>query len=160
VKFSDKLICLSDRDSGVLRVIYGRGASDIFPMALEDKNNNYYAPETHCNLNNYALFVGGTFYANRAGISWFVKEVVPLIDIPVVIVGKGFEMFRSQLEIPGKVLVVGTVVNLSGLVSESTVCHRSDFRWVRNENKGSRSSYVWKEDHRNPRGLLWLFRNH
>jgi glycosyltransferase involved in cell wall biosynthesis len=61
----------------------------------------------------YALFVGGTFYANVAGITWFVKNVVPHITIKTLIVGKGFEALRGNLEQKGKVEVVGTVVNVA-----------------------------------------------
>jgi glycosyltransferase involved in cell wall biosynthesis len=39
--------------------------------------------------------------------------VVPWIDIPVVIVGKGFETMRVELERPGKVTVIGEVDSLS-----------------------------------------------
>ena len=63
-------------------------------------------------MQKYALFVGGEFYANRAGISWFVKHVVPRIKIKICIVGRGFEHFRSELQIDGKVEVVGSVENL------------------------------------------------
>jgi glycosyltransferase involved in cell wall biosynthesis len=61
----------------------------------------------------YALFVGGTFYANRAGIQWFVRQVVPRINLKICIVGRGFEALRSELEVPGKVEVVGAVESLA-----------------------------------------------
>ena len=113
VKYSDKVVCLSQRDSGLLKRLYGRGATHIAPMVLEDKcpleffQSEVQAPE------HFALFVGGTFYANRQGIAWFVREVVPHIDIPLFIVGRGFDALRSELEIPGKVTVVGAVDSLA-----------------------------------------------
>jgi glycosyltransferase involved in cell wall biosynthesis len=113
VKYSDKIICLSERDSRMLKRLYGRGATHIAPMVLEDKcppeflQSEVQAPE------RFALFVGGTFYANRQGIAWFVREVVPHIDIPLFIVGRGFEALREELEIPGKVIVVGAVDSLA-----------------------------------------------
>jgi glycosyltransferase involved in cell wall biosynthesis len=111
--YSDKLICLSDRDSNLLKKIYGRSASHIAPMALEDK-----CPPTSMSVkpllsDTFALFVGANFYANRKGICWFAREVVPRINIPVVIVGRGFEVLRSELEGNGNITVVGTVNNLS-----------------------------------------------
>ena len=113
VKYSNKIVCLSKRDSSLLKRLYGRGATHIAPMVLEDKcppeflQSEVQAPE------RFALFVGGTFYANRQGIAWFVREVVPYIDIPLFIVGRGFEALRFELEIPGKVTVVGAVDSLA-----------------------------------------------
>ena len=43
---------------------------------------------------------------------WFVKNVARRIDIRVCIVGKGMEEIRAELEIPGKVEVIGSVENL------------------------------------------------
>ena len=109
VKFSDRIVCLSGRDSALLKRLYGRGASHIAPMVLEDKCPAAFAELANQAPERFALFVGGTFYANRAGIEWFVREVVPQIDLPIYIVGRGFEALRSELAIPGKVTVVGAV---------------------------------------------------
>jgi hypothetical protein len=112
-RFSDKIICLSDRDSLLIKRIYGRSATHISPMALQDKLH------ADCHLirkppqEKYALFVGGVFYANRVGIGWFVKHVAHRINVKVCIVGKGFEDLKATLELPGKVEVVGSVDNLS-----------------------------------------------
>lgn len=113
VRYSDKIICLSERDSGLLKQIYGRGATHISPMALQDKLPDDYAVNTHPNSERFALFVGGAFYANRAGITWFVRHVVPNIQIKVCVVGKGFENLKHELEREGKVQVVGAVDNLA-----------------------------------------------
>ena len=111
--FSDKRICLSERDSQLLRIIYGEGATHITPMALADKYDEY-SQEVQVNESEpFALFVGGSFYANREGISWFVKHVASHIDIKVCVVGKGMEDMRADLEIPGRVVVIGTVDNLA-----------------------------------------------
>ena len=113
VRNSDTIICLSDRDSHLLKKLYGRGATHIAPMVLEDKCPPDFTQSPDEPPEYFALFVGGAFYANRTGISWFVREVVPWIDIPVVIVGKGFETMRVELERPGKVTVIGEVDSLS-----------------------------------------------
>jgi glycosyltransferase involved in cell wall biosynthesis len=112
VRYSDKIICLSERDSALLRRIYGRGATHISPMVLEDKFTASFSGLSEHTPERFALFVGGTFYANRAGIQWFVHEVVPQIDLPIYIVGRGFEALKKELEIPGKVVVVGAVDSL------------------------------------------------
>lgn len=114
VRWSDKVICLNQRDSRLLKKLYGRGATHIAPMALEDKLPSSFNHKTEFSDSQpYALFVGGTFYANQAGITWFVREVAPRTDMPIYIVGRGFEALRSELELPGKVTVVGAVDSLA-----------------------------------------------
>ena len=112
VRYSDKIICMSQRDSCLLQKVYGRQATHLSPMALQDKMpadfDKYGEPSTE----KFALFVGGMFYANRAGISWFVKHVVPRIHIRTCIVGRGFEELRQELECDRKVKVVGRVERL------------------------------------------------
>lgn len=112
-RYSDKIICLSERDSRLLHKLYGRAATHVSPMALQDKRpaGDVDAEEPH--REKFALFVGGIFYANRAGIMWFVNQVVPRIDIKICIVGKGFEKFRDELELDGKVEVIGAVDSLA-----------------------------------------------
>ncbi|OHB44728.1 MAG: hypothetical protein A2178_01740 [Planctomycetes bacterium GWC2_49_10] len=113
VKYSDNIICLSDRDSRLLHKMYGRAATHVSPMALQDKlppDASQMANQPH---QKFALFVGGVFYANRAGITWFVKHVAPHINTKICIVGRGFENFRDELELNGKVEVVGAVDSLA-----------------------------------------------
>lgn len=113
VRNSDKIICLSNRDSRLLEKYYGRAATHTSPMALEDRL------PAHCDTpriqpcEDFALFVGGGFYANRAGISWFVKYVVPHIQIKICVVGRGFDDIKHELEREGKVEVVGGVDSLA-----------------------------------------------
>lgn len=112
VIFSDKIICLSDRDSKLLKKLYGRSANHITPMALEDQCHSCYLDQPDKIPHNFAIFVGGTFYANVAGIKWFLHKVISRLDIHLYIIGRGFEELREQLEVSGKVTVVGTVDSL------------------------------------------------
>ncbi len=113
VKFTDKLICLSQRDSQLLQKIYGRQATHVSPMALRDQLVSNAQKVTESSQQKFALFVGGVFYANRVGITWFVKHVVPRINIKICIVGKGFERYKKELELGGKVEVIGAVDSLA-----------------------------------------------
>lgn len=110
---SDKIICLNERDSCLLKNLYGRGATHISSMALEDKMPPDYFEMPAEKSEKFALFVGGTFYANQSGIEWFINNVVPRIDVKICIVGRGFEDLRKKLEIPNKVEVVGAVDSLA-----------------------------------------------
>ena len=113
VRYSHKRICLSYRDGALLKKIFSRGATHIAPMCVSDKWPDGFEPSSESPSKGFALFVGGNFYANRIGILWFVKHVVPHIDINVCIVGKGLEQYRKDLEIPGKVTVIGAVESLT-----------------------------------------------
>jgi glycosyltransferase involved in cell wall biosynthesis len=112
VRYSDKRVCLSERDSRLLARYYGRGATHISPMAVEDKMPEAFRKQAALAPNSFALFVGGAFYANREGMTWFVRHVAPRIGSKICIVGRGFESLRSDLAIPGKVEVIGAVNNI------------------------------------------------
>lgn len=113
VKYSDKLICMSARDSSLVYRIYGRTATHISPIAIQDKPPIRVAERIESQGDRYALFVGGMFYANLAGIEWFVKNVVPRIDMKICIVGKGFESVKEELQVAGRVEVIGEVESLA-----------------------------------------------
>ena len=113
VRYSDKIICLSVRDSRLLKKIYGRAATHVSPMALQDQLPANAGQQSTTPTEKFALFVGGTFYANRAGIMWFADHVAPHLHIKTCVVGRGFENLRADLEREGKVEVVGSVESLA-----------------------------------------------
>ncbi|MCK7551563.1 glycosyltransferase family 4 protein [Marinobacter goseongensis] len=112
VHYSDKIVCLNKRDSSLLKKLYGRGATHISPMALQDKLPSGHSVVCVPPKEKYALFVGGTFYANRQGIEWFVANVAAKAAIKTYVVGKGFEALKARLERNGNVEVVGSVDSL------------------------------------------------
>ena len=113
VKYSDKIICINERDSLLLKKVYGKGATDLYAMSMEDKLPLEHASLEHNVKEKFALFVGGTFYANRVGIFWFVEHVAPRISMKTYIVGRGFEKFKRELEVNENVVVVGEVETLA-----------------------------------------------
>jgi polysaccharide biosynthesis protein PslH len=113
-RFSDRLIALSQRDSEGLRRLYGRPATDILPMAMEDQLAAGAQPPPPSAPQDYALFVGGAFYANQAGILWFADQVAPQVRLRTVVVGRGMEEYRARLERSGKLEVIGPVEHLDG----------------------------------------------
>jgi glycosyltransferase involved in cell wall biosynthesis len=112
VRYSDTLIVLTERDSRGLQRLYGRAATHVAPIALRDRTDSTSLGEDGRRREPYILFVGGVFYANRSGIAWFVKNVVPRISVKTCIVGKGFENLKRELERTGKVEVVGEISDL------------------------------------------------
>ena len=119
VEASDRLIALSRRDSEELERIHGRRATDVVPMALEDQLDSHTPPDPRVPKGDYLLFVGGAFYANESGISWFAERVAPKIAIRTCIVGRGLEVARAALEKNPNIRVVGTVERLGGWYLEA-----------------------------------------
>lgn len=109
VRNSDVLVCLTNRDRVELGHLYGREGTCIVPMALPE------APVATAAIRpgQFMLFVGGTFYANLAGISWYAHLVAPRLPLPTIVIGHGFEALRSKLELPGCLEVVGSVDDLT-----------------------------------------------
>lgn len=109
---SDVRICLSERDSRMLRSLYGQGGSHILPMALEDQLEQGIDVSRAPPVQKYALFVGGSFYANRQGMEWYADNVAARAAMKVCVVGKGFESWKDRLEKNGNVEVIGRVDDL------------------------------------------------
>tara|TARA_B100000989_G_scaffold59489_3_gene40654 strand:- start:998 stop:2083 length:1086 start_codon:yes stop_codon:yes gene_type:complete len=104
-KFSDKRVCLNERDSKVLYKWFGKTATHIIPLSFNiDNYGNEIKNQSH---GKYLLFVGGQFFGNFEGISWFVKNVLKKIEYDLVIVGKNMDIYKHQLEISKSVKVYG-----------------------------------------------------
>lgn len=113
VRYSDKRVCLSERDSALIRRLYGHGATHISAMAIHDKlpgdGPTPHAPPPE----RYVLFVGGSFYANKMGIAWFCQNVAPRISLKTIVVGKGLQAMKDDLEQHVNVMVIGEVDDLA-----------------------------------------------
>lgn len=112
-KYSDYLIALNERDSNELKRLYKRGANLISPTSyncdvVEDNNNNI-------KNKGYLLFVGGNFFANVDGITSFIKEALPKLDMELWVVGTCCESLKkwvNEKEYP-KVKLKGFVDDLA-----------------------------------------------
>lgn len=109
VKYSDRIICLNNRDSQMLNKIYGRYATDINPLCIDDSNESKHRAVTSSSSNVFGLFVGGAFYANVSGVRWFAQHVAHLLPCLIFVVGRGFEEYSSELERYPNIKVVGMV---------------------------------------------------
>ncbi len=110
VRYSDTLLCLSERDSAAMARLYGRKADAVLPIALRDR-----PPREQDEIQSgatpppYALFVGGGFYANRDGIRWFARHVAPRLAIPTRVVGRGLDDLATAFAGNAHVNIVGAV---------------------------------------------------
>ena len=110
VRFSNRLIMLNARDAADVRRLHGRAGTDLLPMALGEPRAAIAGPPPE--ESDYLLFVGGGFYANEAGIRWFVREVMPNTSLSLCIVGRGLEPLRAKYDGNPRVRVIGAVDDL------------------------------------------------
>ncbi|WP_309611037.1 glycosyltransferase [Sphingomonas sp.] len=110
VRFSNRLIMLNARDAADVRRLHGRAGTDLLPMALGEPRAAIAGPPPE--ESDYLLFVGGGFYANKAGVRWFVREVMPNISLSLCIVGRGLEPLRAEYDGNPRVRVIGAVDDL------------------------------------------------
>ncbi len=113
-EFSDRSIVLNKRDKDLLKSVYNREATGIIPISYGDEFDrermNIFSSKNEMKIK--LLFVGVSFFANTSGIMWFINNVLPSLDVELSIVGKGMDVFFSDLY-NEKVKVYGYVDNLS-----------------------------------------------
>lgn len=95
-QYSDKTIALNPRDDNELFARYGKKADVLIPVAFKDKylkdsySQEMTAPHPLC------LFLGAYFPPNNEGIVWFVKNVLPHVNIRMKVVGKGMARLKAE----------------------------------------------------------------
>lgn len=107
--FADRYIVLNQRDNSELYRWHKKTADYILPITYEDtaKIKNCEATEEF-----KILFVGGYFWPNVEGVSWFSENVVPQLpeNARFYIVGRGMEKLKDNpLFMSDKIEVIGAV---------------------------------------------------
>ena len=98
-QYADQVVALNERDSKLLQQMYGRPADVLAPIALADQCKEVVFDTTQQTGNRpQCLFLGSFFPANNEGILWFVKNVLPHVDIELKIVGKGMAKLKEENE--------------------------------------------------------------
>lgn len=118
IENAHKIISLTDVDSDLLNLIYGRKADLILPITLDDKFNNL--KEVKIEKKQH-LFVGSYFFANIDAISWYIEKVLPFIDSKLIIIGSGMEKLNelSKYRTNPKIEINGFVNDLNSYYNES-----------------------------------------
>lgn len=119
MRHSTDVIALSDRDGMGLERLYGRGADHVLPMAIADQLDRACTEQRPVAAGAPLLFVGGSFYANQAGIAWFADNVAPRIEVETQVVGQGMDVMRGTLEQAPGVRVIGAVEHLKPLYRDA-----------------------------------------
>lgn len=113
-KYSDKIILLNSRDAEGVNKTYNRTADVQIPITLP----TFYNPskETKQMISSdikSALFVGSYFFGNVQGIKWFCKNVLPLVNIHLIIVGSGMERLKDEININKQIEIYNNVPDLT-----------------------------------------------
>jgi glycosyltransferase involved in cell wall biosynthesis len=102
VKYSDICICINERDKRLMKTLYDRECDFIIPVSIDDvvvEDVIKKRPELHERIHSKkALFVGSNFFGNTQGLLWFIKEILPFVDIKLQIVGSGMSQSFTNAE--------------------------------------------------------------
>lgn len=121
IEYVDKVIALNERDSRILETLYGRKMDFLLPVALEDKNPKADL-KALTNKKLKCLSVGAYFAPNNEGILWFVKNVLPKVEVEYKIVGKGMgQLKKDEPELLKDIEVVPDAPSLAPYLEEADV---------------------------------------
>lgn len=119
--YADRIIALSTRDDDELFRRYSRRADQLIPVAFVDR----YKRDTYLSdsIGNppLCMFLGAYFPANVEGIEWFVKNVLPRVNIRMQIVGKGMERLKDADWMRSNIEVLSNVPDLEPLFEAADI---------------------------------------
>lgn len=119
-QYADRIISLNERDSKLLHQMYGRSADAIIPITLPDRYaHGMPDKEQLTNKRPTCMFLGSNFTANAEGVLWFVREVLPHVDIQFKVVGKGMASLQQQHVCLKDIEIISDVPSLTPYLEET-----------------------------------------
>ena len=95
-KYADRIIVLNKRDYELVNINYKRSADLLLPISLKDTVLSGKIKKKRIGTLKKGLFVGSFFFGNVQGLELFIREVLPHVDMQLVVVGRGM----NRLKIP------------------------------------------------------------
>ena len=120
-RHADRTIALSTRDDDELFRRYGRHADVLIPVAFVDRYRHDTYPSESIGNPPLCMFLGAYFPANVEGIEWFVKNVLPRVNIRMQIVGKGMEKLKEADWMRPDIEVLSNVPDLGPLFEAADI---------------------------------------
>jgi len=119
IKYADKCLILNDRDNENLFNYYGVKSDTMLPVYYPDTAK---IEKKTAEKKFKLLFVGGYFWPNVHGITWFCENVMPELteDIELSIVGNGMDQLREKLQ-TNHIHVMGRVDSLDNFYNDADV---------------------------------------
>jgi glycosyltransferase involved in cell wall biosynthesis len=120
-QYADRIIALSTRDDDELFRRYHRHADVLIPVAFVDRYKRDIYPSELTAGKPLCMFLGAYFPANVEGIEWFVKNVLPRVNIRMQIVGKGMEKLKDVDWMHHDIEVLSNVPDLDPLFEAADI---------------------------------------
>ncbi len=117
--YSDTIIALNKRDKQEIENRYKRSPDILSPVVLKDKYNLSGYPNSLTKKNPVCLFLGTYFPMNVKGILWFVRNVLPHVNIQLQIIGKGMNAIVPKVRKYSNVTVFSDVIDLKPFIEEA-----------------------------------------
>lgn len=111
-KYADKIISLNSRDASAILNQYGRKPDFIAPICLKDEFNPDYLKE-HKNTIPVGLMVGSNFPPNKSGLTWFIQNVLPHVNMDFIVVGSGMDRLKNEFKDVPRLEIHGFVEDLN-----------------------------------------------
>ena len=117
-KYSDVVLCLNKRDADIMRIEYKRFPDIIVPISLNDHFNPSYLKQ-HNNKTPIGLMVGSYFPPNIEGLDWFVSNVLPYVNIDLIVAGSGMDILIEKYKHHKNIKIYGYVEDLNELYAKA-----------------------------------------
>lgn len=117
-RYADKIVVLNERDKALLHEMYGREADVILPISVPDR----FVPVDEAAMTSsrpLCLFIGSSFGPNNEGVLWFVRNVLPHVDIRFKIVGKNMASLKAANDCLKDIEVVSDAPDLRPYFEEA-----------------------------------------
>jgi hypothetical protein len=120
IEYTDVCVCINKRDTIIMKAIYNRECNSIISVSMDDKLAKYNFQSNsilHQKIQSrQCLFVGSNFFGNTQGLTWFIENILPQINIHLIIVGTGMTRAFTQSD---KIAVYDYVEDLSSFYFEA-----------------------------------------
>lgn len=108
------------RDSNIMKSLYGKPFDNIVPITFEDKCvGKNFDKQVFTGRKPKCYFIGSNFPANTEGLLWFVKNVLPHVDIDFKIIGKDMDQLKKSQPCLVDIPVFSNVPDLAPFFEEA-----------------------------------------
>lgn len=122
ISYANVRLALNKRDAEILDSISSNKVDYIIPITLQDKCKNISQDETVLiNRKPLIAFIGSNFPPNANSVLWFVKNVLPHIDVNFIVVGKNMSRLKRRNKILKNIDIRSNVPDISSYFENSDI---------------------------------------